>query len=265
MPTLKLKVLNQKGDTLAASLQGERASMVYSAAYEPGDWIALETDTPALFCVVQFEDSMAPALIFVKGTGADFHIPPADSRQNYSPKSFTGAKHLIRARIAAEEEISSRRCLSFNPYDFHGEHGFYPHATANVETRDEAVFAARNAIDGIFENTSHGQYPYESWGINCDPKAQLTVDFGRMVSVDEIRLTLRADFPHDNYWEEAAVEFSDGSSETLSLVQTAETQFFPITPRAVTSAVLKNLIQAKGLSPFPALTQIEFFGTEARS
>lgn len=264
MPILKMKVLNQRSYTLAASRQGERVSLVHSAAYEPGDWISLETDTPGLFCKVQFEDSMPPALIFIKGTSADFHIPFPGNRPNYSPKNFVGAKHLIRARVAVETEVSVRRCLSFNPYDSHGEHGFYPHVSANVETRDEAVFAARNAIDGIFENTSHGEYPYESWGINRDPNAQLTVEFGRAVLVDEIRLTLRADFPHDNYWEKATVEFSDGSSESLRFVKTAETQTFPITPHTITSTILKNLIQAEESSPFPALTQIEFFGTEAK-
>jgi hypothetical protein len=265
MATLKLTILDREGVTRASSLQGKRISMVYSSAYEPGDRILLETDAPGLFCTVQFEDSMAPATIFVKGTKADFPIPPPDNRPNYSPKSFTGAKHVVRARIAAGEEISARRCLSFNPYDSHGGHGLYPHASANVETRNEAVFAARNAIDGIFENTSHGEYPYESWGINRDPNAQLTVAFGREVLIDEIRITLRADFPHDNYWEKATVEFSDGSGEILKLGKTADTQIFPIAPRAAESAILKDLIRAEGPSPFPALTQIEFYGSEAKA
>ena len=265
MPDLKLKVLNSQGSTLAASRNGERIGLVYSGSYNPGDRIALETAAPGLFCSVQFEDTMAPATVFIKGTCADFVIPPAGDRANYSPKSFTGARHLIRARICAKEEIYARRCLSFNPYDTHGEHGFYPHATANVETRNEAAFAARNAIDGIFENTSHGEYPYESWGINRDPNAQLKIDFGRKVTIDEIRMTLRADFPHDNYWVKAAIEFSDGRSEALTLAKTADTQTFPIAPHTATSAVLKSLIAAEGPSPFPALTQIEFYGTEAES
>ena len=48
--------------------------------------------------------------------------------------------------------------------------------SANVETRGEAVFAARNAIDGIYENDAHGIWPYQSWGINRDPNAALTLD-----------------------------------------------------------------------------------------
>ena len=44
-----------------------------------------------------------------------------------------------------------------------------------LETGGEAVFAARNAIDGIYENSSHGEWPYQSWGINRDPNACLTL------------------------------------------------------------------------------------------
>ena len=57
----------------------------------------------------------------------------------------------IENRLATPEEIAERRNLTFSPYDCHGNHSFYPHASANVETRGEAVFAARNAVDGIYE------------------------------------------------------------------------------------------------------------------
>ncbi len=45
-------------------------------------------------------------------------------------------------------------------------------------------FAARNAIDGIFANEYHGEYPWTSWGINQDPKAELHLDFGRPVIIE---------------------------------------------------------------------------------
>ena len=183
---------------------------------------------------------------------------------SYSPKSFAGSRHVIRARLALPEEIAARRNLAFNCYDEHGDTGFYPHASANVETRGEAVFAARNAIDGIFENSAHGEYPYQSWGINRDPNAALTLDFGREVLLDELRITERADFPHDNYWVKATVEFSDGSTLDIPLVKSAKPQRVTFEPKRVRSLVLKDLIQAEGTSPFPALTQIEAFGTEVK-
>ena len=174
------------------------------------------------------------------------------------------AELLMLSSTALPEEIAARRNLAFNCYDEHGDTGFYPHASANVETRGEAVFAARNAIDGIFENSAHGEYPYQSWGINRDPNAALTLDFGREVLLDELRITERADFPHDNYWVKATVEFSDGSRLDIPLVKSAKPQSVAFEPKRVRSLVLKDLIQAEGTSPFPALTQIEAFGTEVK-
>ena len=36
-------------------------------------------------------------------------------------------------------------------------------------------------------------------------KKALTLDFGREVLLEELRITERADFPHDNYWVKAEV------------------------------------------------------------
>lgn len=263
METIKLKVLNASGHTLLTCNAGERVSMVYAAAYQPGDRIALEINTPGRYCWVQFEDTMPEALAYIEKREINFHIPFGEQAITYSPKSFTGSRHVIRARLAEPDEIAARRNLAFNPYDQHGDTGYFPHASANVETRGEAVFAARNAIDGVFENTSHGEYPYQSWGINRDPNAALTLEFGRPVVLDELRLTLRGDYPHDNYWTSATVEFSDGDRMTLSLTNSRLPQRFPLpAPKTVTGLVLKELIQAEGPSPFPALTQIEAWGRE---
>ncbi len=263
METIKLKVLDEAGHTLMTCPASRQVSLVYTAAYRPGDRVALEIRTPGRFCVVQFEDTMPPALVYVQKREINFHIPFGEQAITYSPKSFTGTRHVIRARLATAEEVGSRRNLAFNPYDEHGDTGFFPHASANVETRGEAVFAARNAIDGIFENSAHGEYPYQSWGINRDPNAALTLAFGRTVALDELRLTLRGDYPHDNYWTGATVAFSDGSTLTLSLTDSPLPQVTRFQPKTVEWLVLKDLIQAEGPSPFPALTQIEAWGTEA--
>ena len=262
METIKLKVLNHTGHTLMTCDADDAVSLVYTGAYQPGDRIAMEVEHPGQFCVVQFEDTMDPALIYVAQREINFYIPFGEQAITYSPKSFQGSRHLIRARLARPEELAVRRNLALNCYDQHGETGYYPHASANVETRGEAVFAARNAIDGIFANSSHGEYPYQSWGINRDPNAALTLDFGREVLLDELRITERADFPHDNYWVRATVTFSDGSSLEIPLVKSRKPQSITFEPRRVRSLVLSHLIQAEGPSPFPALTQIEAWGRE---
>ena len=217
MELIKLKLLDTDGMTLLTAPAAGQVSLVYMNAYKPGDRVSLEIGTPGQYVVIQFEDTMAPALVYVVKREINFHIPFGEQAITYSPKSFAGACHIIRARFATPEEIAARRNLAYNPYDEHGDTGFFPHAHANVETRGEAVFAARNAIDGVYENDAHGIWPYQSWGINRDPNAALTLDFGRPVTIDELRLTLRADFPHDAWWTQATVEFDDGSREVLEL------------------------------------------------
>ena len=246
METIKLKILDEAGHTLMTCDADTAVSLVYTNCYKPGDRVALEIDHPGQYCVIQFEDTMPEALVYVVKREINFHIPFGEQAITYSPKSFAGSRHVIRARLALPEEIAARRNLAFNCYDEHGDTGFYPHAS------------------GIFENSAHGEYPYQSWGINRDPNAALTLDFGREVLLDELRITERADFPHDNYWVKATVEFSDGSQLDIPLVKSAKPQSVAFEPKRVRSLVLKDLIQAEGTSPFPALTQIEAFGTEVK-
>ena len=262
MAVITIKVVDRKGDTLTEKSAPEQVSLVYDGLYQEGDIILVETDRPQQFCVVHLEDTMPPALVFLPGGAMEFPIPPADNRMNYNPRSFVGRRHLLSARCAAAEELKGPRNLAFNPYDCHGENGMYPHASANVETRGEAVFAARNAVDGFFENDSHGEWPYQSWGINRDTNAAMKLEFGRPVRVKGLRLTLRADFPHDSWWTRVTVRFSDGSQERLALEKTALPQKFDITPRVVNELTLCELIKAEDESPFPALTQIEVGGEE---
>ena len=46
MQSIKLKVLDIPGHTLLTCNAGTCVSLVYTAAYRPGDRIALESDTP---------------------------------------------------------------------------------------------------------------------------------------------------------------------------------------------------------------------------
>jgi len=262
MDTVKVKVLDSAGYTRMTSGTGEQVSLVYTGTYVPGDRISISVSNPHGYYVIQLEDTLPPTLVYVTQMEVTYTIPSGDDRIVFSPKSFSGNRHLIRARAARPEEVAQRRNLAFNPFDRHNSAGIFPHAQANVETRGEAVFAAYNAIDGIYENASHGEWPYQSWGINRDPNAAWTLHFGRKVCIDEVRMTLRADFPHDSWWTQATVEFSDGSREVLSLNKDPKPQSFPIAPRTVEWLMVKELIKAEDPSPFPALTQFEAWGTE---
>lgn len=154
-----------------------------------------------------------------------------------------------------------RRDLALNPLSKRQFAGAYPFVHANVETRDEPVFFARNVVDGMQTNVSHGFWPWESWGIGLCETAELTVDFGRPVTVDSFALTLRADFPHDAYWKQASVTLSDGTELTFSLEMTAKPQLITLDqPHVITSLRLHSLVKQVMDSPFPALRCLQVFG-----
>ena len=259
---LKIKVINKAGNEMYIGSHADKACCIFNFEYEDGDWFIVDSDKKNGFYKVKLEDTMQESIIYVPGNFFTYFVPNKDKRSNYSPKSFYGNCHIISVEEATKEELSVRRNLAFNPYDQHENNTFFPHSSANIETRGECTFASRNAIDGYYYNDSHGSFPYQSWGINRDPKAEFKIDFGREVIVDEVVLTLRADFPHDNYWKNVTLEFSDNSTVSADLIMSADRQSIKFEPKRVTSITLKKLIKAEGVSEFPALTQFEAWGYE---
>lgn len=261
---MKLKVNNITGKTLAVSRPcGDGISLVYTGAYNDGDAIILDVEKSGYY-FIKLDDTMPETLVYIKETECGgsmfFQIPMGKDRICYSPKAFGGNCHFITAREAGLSEVKIKRNLALNPYDRHNSKGFFPHVMTNVETGNDAPVVARNAVDGIFANSSHGAYPYSSWGVNQEVKAALTIDFGRNVDVDSARITLSADFPHDNWWTYGELVFSDDSVVKLSLEKSELPQFFKFKKRTVTSVKLTNLVKSEEVSPFPALRQIEIFG-----
>ena len=258
---LTITITGPDGAVKADATGGDSVTLVHTAPYEEGDVIRLSSDR-AGYVVAALEDSMAQTFGYLSGAYL-LAVPFGEKRVSYSPKSFTGDVHLLWARAAAPEEIARRRNLCLNPLDSHDNAGLFPHAFANVETRGESVFAARNAIDGCYTNAGHGPWPYQSWGINRREDAEMTVDFGREVILDRLVVTLRADFPHDNWWKRATLFFSDGTDFTLEFMKTGRPQSFDIPPRTVRWLRLGRLVKDEDdPSPFPALTQLEAWGSE---
>ena len=253
---ITLSIENRNGETLA-SVSGENACrLYYKDMFREGDRLRVHAPRGLLW----LEGPLPSTPLYLPTGAASYGIPFGAERDILSPEAFTGARHCFSARIPEAGDMEARRCLSCNPWASHEPNGIFPFASANVETRGEAAFAAKNAIDGLLENHGHGEWPYTSWGINRDPAAALRVDFGRPVRVDEAVLYLRADFPHDAWWREGTLHFSDGSSLTLPLAKTDKGQRFPFPARVTEWVVLDTLIKADDPSPFPALTQLQIWG-----
>ena len=275
MGTITLEIVDTQGKVKAYSndkevgkeLKRTAKDMVYLAGadfvYEEGDKICITLDEENTYLIAQLDEALAPTLIYLKGKVWEYVVPVEEkTREAYSKKVFSGNTHYLSVRVASKEERKMYRNLALNPHDQKEESGAYPHAYANVETRNDSTFFARNAIDGVYANESHGAYPYQSWGINQQADAALTLEFGRSVEIDKIGLVLRGDYPHDSWWKEVEFVFSDGSKEVIKPKKVHEVQYFEITPRIVESLVFCNLIKADD-ALFPALTQVEIYGKEA--
>ena len=213
----------------------------------------------------------------------------------YDPRAFStsgNTEKIITARVATEEEIKARRNLALNPYDQRGndntqsgaiqrnDTSVFPHAFANRVTDNKREFEPRNAIDGYEFNASHVGFPYQSWGCgNVETDSEFSIMFGRYVAIDQIDITLRAQWnppqpdnanDHDINWTSATLEFSDGTEMDIELEKLASPQTFKLPEKKVVSWVrMKNLpvseetIPVDGRKKFSALTEFKVWGTEA--
>ena len=89
METIKLKILDEAGHTLMTCDADTAVSLVYTNCYKPGDRVALEIDHPGQYCVIQFEDTMPEALVYVVKREINFHIP-FGSRRHLLPQELCG-------------------------------------------------------------------------------------------------------------------------------------------------------------------------------
>ncbi len=261
MGSLSIKII-KKDNTVAAASSGEEVTLVYKEGYAEGDRILVTCEKEEAYLMIQLDDAIGYAFVYLKNHQMSFTIPFGEHKICYSPKSFSGNKHLLGVRYAQPHEITSTKNLAINPYDQHENVNCFPHASANVETRGESVFAAKNAINGNRENHSHGEWPYESWGINQNPDARIKVEFGRTVITDRIRLYTRADFPHDSWWKQVTISFSDGTKLVWDLEKTDQAHELMFEEKTVEWVEMHHLIKAEDPSPFPALSQIELYGRE---
>ena len=261
MVDLSLKIFDQASNVVAESYGKNEVNLVFTREYRLGDKIVLECSTNHCFIWLQLDDALGKSLVYVTDR-VTYEIPFEEKRLNLSPKAFYGNKHLLVAKLAADYEMEAYRNLALNIYDQQGRPSCYPHASANVETRGEAVFAARNAIDGVTVNHSHGDWPYASWGINRREDAAMRIEFGRLVVVDRVVLYTRADFPHDNWWKSVTLTFSNGDVMEVELEKSSLPHHIPFQEKQIEWIELSKLIKSEDPSPFPALTQLEVYGRD---
>ena len=256
-----IKVIDKNEFAVAVARDENEVNLALTREYQEGDRILIEVSDAPVYAWLQLDDALGRSLVYLT-EDYSYQLPFGEKRINLSPKVFSGKTHLLSIRRAKDFEISAYRNLAYNVNDCHVNSACFPHASANIETRGESVFAARNAIDGIVASNGHGEWPWSSWGINRDPEAELTLDFGRNVEIDRIIVYTRADFPHDAWWDEGTFSFSDGSELVVKLEKKDGPQEFTFEKKTVSLLSLSRLIKSSDPSPFPALIQLEVYGND---
>ena len=258
---MKIRLLDLEGQVRLESEGKSHSELVWYGSYEPGDRFVIEMEKES-FARIWLDPLISPAYIYAAEGKFEFEIPFGRAKEAYPQEAFTGPIHQITAEYV--DRPTGRYCLSENPLDVRGETSVFPHCTASVETRGESVFAARNTIDGLIITPGHGFWPYTSWGEGEDSDAEIVIWFGRTVLAEEVQVFLRSDFPHDNYWKEALLCFSDGCEEVIHMEKTGACQSFVLSePRKVEWVKMRKFKKDENdPSPFPALTQWKVYGRE---
>jgi hypothetical protein len=243
-----VRIAGQEAQT--ATSKADSAELLFERQYQPGDRIILGGPKRM---AVRLDESVPECLLYLAGSSDEkvtYEIPygreEKETGSAYAPESFAGNSHRVTVRALHEDEIKGYRNLALNPCDLREtenvETQFFPHASSNSVSRSLFDFEARNAIDGVTKNGHHGVWPYQSWGPQLRLDLWWKVDFGRPVELDKIRVMVRADFPHDSFWKNADVEFSDGSRLPIQIGASAEFQEFSFPKRRASWLRITNLV-----------------------
>lgn len=239
--------------------QGESIDVFYDEYYKENETFVVSCDED--FLMVSFDESQKPSIIYVPECNFTFTVPLGKAIAAYDKTSWEKKGHRIIISPVTDDVAYETRNIAMNSSDFADNKKTFPHAHANLVTRNDPVFEAKNAIDGICENIGHGPYPYHSWAAGAREDMVYTIDFGCEVEVGKIVFYLRADFPHDTYWKSLNVKFSDGEKTEATFQKTADGQMLLLDePKRTTSITLVDFKQISEPLSWAALTQIEVFG-----
>lgn len=165
---------------------------------------------------------------------------------------------FIRSQTGASYRLPTGYSnLAVNPYAKADPKSF-PQASSNSCCRNDDAFHPANVIDGRCENKGHGP-AFPSWGPEQIADPWLKIDFGEEVEIDCVDIWLRADFPHDDAWTAAVIEYSDGSTLPIQFSKSADRQSFPFPARRVTWLRLCDFTPSEPKA-WRAISEVEAWG-----
>lgn len=119
MAVITIKIQNKDGMTLSVARGEDEAVLVYTREYEEGDEIIFEISPKNTFYELMADDALGAATVYVTGD-VHYKIPFGERKISYSPKTFSGNRHLITAKLADMACFGYCRNLAKNVMDQHG-------------------------------------------------------------------------------------------------------------------------------------------------
>ncbi len=264
---LELNFTKKNGKVFETTGSGMVALVVTS--YTAGDKLTVKLPEGEKYLALSLSSRVGEAIIYCPDGTFTYTMPSLTSAypNTMNPgKGVVYTNNTIYARVATEEELTASHNLALNPYDLTDASGSYPHASTNNVYQTNMEWAARNAIDGFTANDGHGTYPYQSWAPSSTIAEDdyFMIDFGREVTINELLITIRADFPHDSYFTGCTLTLSDGTTREISLTNSSLAQSFDLGGVVTTSIKLSGFeVETSGASTeYAALTEVACIGVE---
>jgi len=265
---IQLQVIIRNGnEQIQPEIDNDNGVFMFNHRYRIGDQLEIlfgSSQKRGEFWNIRLDSTLPETLVYFDQDKWIFKIPVSlEDREVYGPLAFSSSQQFISIRPAEKWQLERSRNLALNIYDQHSSTA-YPHASANVETRNEAIFAARNVIDGYIASGAHGYFPYQSWGIDNREDAELTIDFGRKVQLESVGVVLRTAFPNDSYLTNGCLNLGSGLNYQLAFEKAATEQIFHIPVTLTSKLKLGQLIKANDQSTFPSLIELKAYGRELK-
>ena len=146
------------------------------------------------------------------------------------------------------------RNLAVNPDAFTCSVRSYPRVVSNSWYRYRPEFSPINAIDGTVGGEKY-------WRPAKRTDLWLSVEFGRIVTVEKVVITLKLAPGQKKTWTKAALQFDDGSKVPITLKLTEEPQEFAIPKRTTAAVKLTELVETFPLEN-NGVQEIEVWGRD---
>ncbi len=254
------------GSSVSATGKGI-VTLSTSKVYKQGDKIKIKLPDGEHYVAICLSSRVGETIIYCPDSELTITLPSLD---NCYPNTFkpslgvTYSANNITARIVGEDELSEVHNLAKNQYDTASTTNVYPHATSSEVKDGKDYYSARNVIDGFCSNGGSGKYPNQSWQPKTvDENTELTIDFGRTVTVSELQIILR-NADGDTHFTDCLVTFSDGSSKRILLGDSDSVITAEIGNVETTSLKFSDFNSGDS-EKSAAITEIKVMGTETKA